>query len=388
VRGVTLDALGALVARTAAVTFAMTWLSVSATAQTITDSDEAVVLVTTYADGRAVHDVVTRDARSAWTPLFPKVASAAPVVGPAVAAVKYVRVLQDDGGVRVAVSVLRGQAHEKEERIAMVIVRNGEPIRVDALAGVGVAPITLTLAPLLPTTLPPPLVRNQTAGLEIASVEVPQSPAPSYQVTVKNVSSQPAVNFHFATYLDDRLASSGNRGNPDSSSIVSPQGTYTFTVSPARIAKPRAAGWSPTAVETIEIAAVLWENGDIEGDAVPMATALSVYLGRAEQLTRGMAILQGAREGTDTRAELRRRIERLSHEPDANLVARLRQRLRNVEGIDEQHVLAACRTAMASARSGMLDDLREAPKADAELRRWLVDIVATYETWRRRLSER
>ena len=122
--------------------------------QQLTEAGDAVVLMTTYTDGRTVHDVVTRTPRTAWTPVFPKLPGSDSVAGkPPVTAIKYRRVLGDDGNITVGVSVLRGQAHEKEQPVATVAVERGTPVIVDALRGVGVAPVTLRLTSLSPTTL-------------------------------------------------------------------------------------------------------------------------------------------------------------------------------------------------------------------------------------------
>src|SRR4029453_11810196 len=133
--------------------------------QQLTEQGDAVVLMTTYVDGRTVHDVVTRSPRTAWTPVFPKLPGSDSIAGePPVTAIKYRRVLGDDGKITVGVSVLRGQAHEKEQPVATVVVERGTPVMVGGLRSVGVAPVTLRVTSLSPATLYPPTVLNRTAG--------------------------------------------------------------------------------------------------------------------------------------------------------------------------------------------------------------------------------
>ena len=353
---------------------------------------EAVVLVTTYADGRTVHSVVSSAARTAWTPLFPKLPGYQPVAGDLpVTAIKYQQVLGDEGAATVVVSVLRGQAHEQEQPVATVVVAPGARVAVDALRNVGVAPVVMTLTSLSPATLYQPQVVNRTAGLDVVNIEVRVDPSPRYEITVKNLSSQPAVNFHIVAYREERRALAGNRGNTDASPIVAPGATYLFTLLPAGGVASKSGGWTPASHDTIEIAAVLWEDGTIEGDPAPMASALSVYIGRATQLARAVAVLKAARSISNPaamRTRLQVQLERLSIEPDENVLAVVRNRLRDLQDVDEQQVIGALRSAMVSARNGILDDLREAPSDALSFERWRGDIVALYEQWESRLARR
>ena len=57
--------------------------------QQLTEAGDAAVLMTTYVDGRTVHDVVTRTPRTAWTPVFPRLAGSDSVAGePPVTAIR------------------------------------------------------------------------------------------------------------------------------------------------------------------------------------------------------------------------------------------------------------------------------------------------------------
>jgi hypothetical protein len=360
--------------------------------QPLTEAGDAVVLMTTYADGRTVHDVVTRTARTAWTPVFPKLPGSDSVAGePPVTAIKYRRVLGDHGAVTVGVSVLRGQAHEKEQPVATVVVERGTPVMVDALRNVGVAPVTLRLIALSPTTLYPPKALNRTAGLDIVSIEVLQEPNPRYEVTVRNLSSQPALNFHVVAYRENRRALAGNQGHRDASPVVAPNGTYSFVLDPARVMRGNSGEWAPASHDSIEIAAVLWEDGTIEGDPEPMAAALGLYMGRAAQLARAIAVLKAVRGFENTqraRLALQGQIERLSIEPDTAALATIRERLRHLENIDERQVIGAVRTGMASTRSGVLDDLREAPDDAIGFQQRLADLLTVYEKWQIRFEGR
>jgi hypothetical protein len=236
-----------------------------------------------------------------------------------------------------------------------------------------------------------PQVTNRTAGLEIVNVDVLVGPSLRYEITIKNLSSQPAVNFHIVAYQENRRSLESNQGNPDASPVVGPNGTYSFTLPRTGGAPTESGGWAPASHDTIEIAAVLWEDGTIEGDPAPMASALSIYVGRATQLARAVAVLKTASSIADP-AAMRRRLqaqfERLSTEPGEDVLAIVRNRLRDLHDIDETQVIGAMRTAMVSARNGILDDLREAPDDALAFQRWLQEILALYEKWQGRLARR
>ena len=141
---------------------------------------DAVVLVVTFADGRVVHHVVTGTPGSSWTPVFPRLAVTEPAAEPLpVTALKHTHVLRGDGTVTVGVSVLRGASREREDAIATVDVAMNQRSEVDALRGVGLAPLVLSLTALTPTTLYVPAVVNRTAGLEVTDVTSFRSRAPA-----------------------------------------------------------------------------------------------------------------------------------------------------------------------------------------------------------------
>ena len=200
-----------------------------------------------------------------------------------------------------------------------MVIERGTPVIVDALRSVGVAPVTLRFTALSPTTLYPPAVLNRTAGLDVVSIEVLQEPNPRYEVTVRNVSSQPALNFHVVARRGDRRALFGNQGHRDASPVIAANGAYSFVLDPAREMRSNSGEWAPTSHDTIEITSVLWEDGTIEGDPEPMAAVLASTWGEPRSW---LARLQCSRQCAALRIPRRRdsrckgQIERLSIEPD------------------------------------------------------------------------
>jgi hypothetical protein len=351
----------------------------------------AVVLVVTFADGRVVHHVVTGTPGSSWTPMFPRLAAAGSAAEPLpITALKHTHVLRDDGAVTVGVSVLRGASREREDAIATVDVAMNQRIDVDALRAVGVAPLVLSLTALTPTTLYVPSVLNRTAGLEVTDVTVVAEPSPRYRITVRNLSAQAAIAFRVRTYRGDRLALSGMQGNKDASSIIDANGTYSFVMKPSSgLSRPE--GWSPASHERIEIAAALWEDGSIEGDAGELTGTLALYIGRRAQLIRGLSALMALgspAEPRQSKAWLAARIEALSIEPDEATADAARSRIQDLAPWDQARVVATLRNAMADTRRGMLDDVRAAPDDGPGFERWLAEIVSSYESAVARFARR
>ena len=323
--------------------------------------------------------------------MFPRLAAAGSAAEPLpVTALKHTHVLRDDGVVTVGVSVLRGAAREREDAIATVDVAMDQRVDVDALRAVGVAPLALSLTSLTPTTLYVPAVLNRTAGLEVADVTVVPEPGPRYQITVKNLSAQAAIAFRVLTYRGDRLSLSGTQGNKDASALIDANGTYSFVMKPSSgISRPE--GWSPASHDRIEIAAALWEDGSIEGDAGELTATLALYIGRRAQLLRGLSALKALRrpaEPRQSKAWLSARIEALSIEPDEDTADAARSRVQDLAPWDQERVAATLRNAMADTRRGMLDDVRGAPDDGPGFEEWLAELVSTYESAAARFARR
>lgn len=355
------------------------------------DRTPAVVLVTEYADGRTVRAVVGGAPRQSWTPMFPRTPSARDSAERLpVRALKYRQVLTENGAVQVDLSVLRGDGHEKEEAVATVLVRRGDRVTIDALRGFGVRPVTLSLTPLLPSTLSQPNVLNRTAGLEVVDIAATDEPGARYRISVKNVSSRPAVNFHFIAHHRGRPALSGNRGHLDSTPLIEPGAVYAFTLEAGREVQGTSGEVVLASHDFIEIAAVLWEDGEVEGDPAPMASALAIYRARAAQLTHGVRILKSsaANNGASSREWLRAQLEAMPTVPDAALVAAVGERLRHFEPVNASQQAATLQAILASVRRGMIDDLDAAPRDRVAFEAWLRDIVVVYERQARRFEQR
>ena len=356
-----------------------------------TEAVDAVVLVTTYADGRIVRHVVTREESLSWTPLFPRMTTWVPAPGAVpVYAINYRKQLVENQ-VRVAVSVLLGVPHQKEEPVATVSLGPGERRIVDQLTDFGVQPVTLSLSSLAATSLYAPTVLNRTAGLDVSEIEVITDPAPKYRVHVRNLSSKGALTFYFRTHHHGRVSLSGQQGHRDGRVLIPPGETHVFDVSGSSAASPTSDGWTPASHDHFEIASVLWDDRTFEGDAEPVASALMLAVGRHMQLSRVTrlvrATIKAPQPPAAAVARLTAQIESLTVVLDDEIRAAGFARLRDVVDNPDEH-FAAAPPGMREVKAGVLSDLRDAPSTPVAFQHWLHEITAQYERRRDRFAQR
>lgn len=367
------------------------WMSVAAQAQQPADGPKAVVLVKTFADGRITRTVVSARKTGSWTPFFPRLKSWTPPPGKApISALRVSHVLTEQG-VLVQVSILRGSPHQEEEQVESVTVRADQPTVVERLRDFGLEPVTFSLIPLDATTLVPPRVDNQTAGLSVENIEMVLDPDPRYRVTVRNLTQKPAIMFFVKTFVADQLTSSGRQGNQDGNALIGPGDAFEFLVSGSSRSNPTASGWSPGSLDAIELAAVLWDDGTFEGEPEHVATSLLLYVGRRAQLRRVVDIMNAAMDPADavkTITRLRTQFEALPVRVDATTREAALERLKMVLSTPPADYEQIIEAALASVRTGALRDVGDAPTSSPAFSQWHREMVAQYNTARANLARR
>ena len=197
--------------------------------QPVTEATDAVVLMTTYVDGRTVHDVVTRTPRTAWTPVFPKLSGSDSIAGePPVTAIDANptrfgrRTAISRGCERSARSGTReGTAGCNGGRRAWDTCHRRRPPQR------GHCPVTLRLTSLSPTTLYPPRVLNRTAGLD-AEYRVTAGTKPRLRSYCEKPIGAGGAEFPCGRVPGGPRALSANQAHRDASPVVAPNGTYSF----------------------------------------------------------------------------------------------------------------------------------------------------------------
>ena len=357
--------------------FAFGWQSPSAEPVAAADAPASIALVTTFSDGRATYQLVSRRSAWSWTPQFPRIASwrlpdgALPIV-----ALKVTRQLVDED-VSVRVSVLRGSSHQQEDEIDTVSLRGRTPVTIDKLRGVGLEPIVLSLVDV--SFEPPflPSVKSVTPELEFSSVEVRSSPYPGYHVTVRNLSQKSIATFTLQTYRGASKALSTVRAGTDGRPAMRPGDSYSFDVNLTGGIVDGTGNWSPTPLDLIEVEAVLWADGTTSGQLPNIAPrAIPGDAGSRITLARAIEILRAAASSSDS---------------GSDMLQRVRAGFEALPTSDDSR-LEAAQASMRATRTTVLEDLRQfegrrsATHEADEVRLWIQSTIQRYESWIRRLS--
>jgi len=345
-----------------------------------------VALVVTYADGRAVSTVIGSRPHRSWTPMFPRIASWQPPprsLSPN--AIQYASSREGDD-VRVNVSVLFGQPHQREEQVGELVVRVGAAVRVIGLRRFGIEPVRLSLSPVGSLALHPPMVENRTAGLTIEQVEPMTGVPPRYRVTVINRSAMAVAAFQIESLRDGRPSLSKREWDSRAMPIVASGERYTFDL-PLSASLVR--GDQPVSTEsldTIVLSSVLWDDGTIEGDLQPGSRARLSHAGQRAQLTRVIRLLEKEREPSATVEGLRCEVMELSIDTNPQTVAQAGDGV-PPGVVPPQDADAIVRAGMQRVKDLVKQDL-DALEDDwgDEAQRRVAGLLAGYRAWRTRLE--
>jgi hypothetical protein len=360
-------------------------LSTGAAAQTppVDPPPATVALVETFADGRTTYELVTSRVGRMWTPYFPRIEGwQQPPNTPPVKAVQFARVLVKES-VRVDVSVIVGPERD-EHYVETVLVQPGARVALNKLRAFGIQPIVLSLADAEPMTPYLPTVVSVSPDVEIADVTLLTAPYPGYRITVRNLSSTPASNFHVQSYRGEEKALSALRRGENGRPVLLPNGgTYTFDLtltSGSGRNLPPGTAWSPRPLDLIEIESVRWEGGAYTGNPpFPLAEGgIEIDAGRRLQLTRIIDIYRRLLGGPDSAPQL---------------LAELRERLDALADSDPDQLRAA-QYSMGATKQAALADLARFQRSPttlhgtSDVRKWMEYTVKRYELWVSRLKGR
>jgi len=356
-----------------------------------------VALVITYADGRAVSTVIGSRPHRSWTPMFPRIASWQPPPGSlSPNAIQYAS-SRDGDDVRVKVSVLFGQPHQKEVQVDELVVRAGEPVRVTALRRFGIEPVRLSLSPVGSLALNPPVIANRTAGLTIEDVAPIAAAPPRYRITVMNRSAVPAAAFQIESFRGGRSSLSKREADPRAMPIVQPGDRYTLDLpisgAPVRDEQPI----STDSLDTIVLTSVVWSDGTTEGEPRSAAQVLLSNVGRRAQLTQVIALLERAavqaqRDSSAALGTFRHRVQTLSI--DSNLHGQAAAVLNRLPAgvVSPPDFDAILRSGMQRVKDLVKQDLdafaATAAGSGESAPRWLARTLADYRAWCARLERR
>jgi len=340
-----------------------------------------VALVETWPDGRTNYELTSPRRATMWTPRFPRVEGyKLPEGTTPVFAVQFVRLLVGRD-IKVDVSVLLGSAQPPGVPVASVVISPGSHVVVDELTKFGVQPVTLSMVEVAPMTPYLPTVVSVSPQIEIANVELLNSPYPGYRVTLRNLGAKGVSNVHVQSYYGQEKALSGLKRTDDGRPLMQPGASYTFDMnltSGGVNGFTTPGTWTPRPIDLIEFGSVRWDDGTYDGNPpFPHVDAIiEGDSGRRLQLRRIVDALKRTLEeptsGLELLASARKRIDALT---DA-----------------EADQLDAAKLAMRSTKAAVRADIarferdqstQPPPSAAIE---WLTSLLKRYEAWLARLS--
>jgi hypothetical protein len=258
-----------------------------------------------YADGRVSTGPVRRTG-GMWTAAFPRIDGADTSRNGLPLTTLDVKHVVDGANVVVTVTLYYGGPGQHGVTVAEVRLPQDEPVRVDELRRYGVEPITLSLVALPPSTAYAPDVFS-VSGQLAARAEAVGGNVSAYRVVITNRSTQPLMWVQFKAYRANRLAILGRPKGKRNLPLIQPNAEYTFQITNSTAGLEAADGsetWQP--LDRIELTALMWQDGMVEGDAATAAEQQRFDLRRAAQIESLLALLRAApgRPLTSLRAEI------------------------------------------------------------------------------------
>ncbi len=351
-----------------------------------------LTLVTAFADGRVTEQAVSIDGLRAWTPFFPRVAGWRDEPGTLPITALNVRATLADTGLHVSLSVLRGPGKEVEEPVAQVVVPLDQTVVVDALRSVGLMPVRFSTTRFATPPLPSPVASSRTTGVLVEAADPTSDPVPTYRITVRNVSDTPVVSFTYDSAVQGRASVTGQRGDPSAVPLMAPGERYTFTLRVPSSTSHGQSFASGTALDAVQVSAVVWADGRAEGDPNRVTNMMAVHRGRLAALTPVVAVLQAdARAGATPEETLRRLQSAITAIPstiDALAVAATLQLLPRAAAAPEGWLKDAMAFGAQDARAHLLAELERQHTASGptvSAQRALEDVRLACDAWLTRL---
>jgi hypothetical protein len=339
-----------------------------------------VALVETWPDGHPNYELTSPRRASMWTIRFPRVEGyRLPEGAKPVFAVQFIRRLVGRD-INVDVPVLLGSAQPPGVPVASVVVSPGSQIVIEELRKFGVLPVTLSMVEVASMTPYLPTMVSVSPLIEIANVELLNSPYPGYRITLRNLGAKGVSNVHVQSYRGDEKALSALKRSEDGRPMMQPGGTYTFdmNLTSGGAHESMVPGtWSPRPIDLIEFGSVRWDDGTYTG--TPPFPHVDVQIER----------------DSGQRLQLRRIIDALTRTlagPGAglSLLATARESIGALADAEPDQ-LDAAKAAMRGTKAVAIADLARferdhSTRPASEVRKWLTSLLGRYEAWLKRMS--
>lgn len=332
----------------------------------------------------------------AWTGRFGRVGTPRPrAAADTVQAVDF-KARQVGGRVELKVGVHVGERFfDRLDEVATYTLAPGETVTASELEAVGVAPFVFKVLRVNDADAAPPLVVNKTRSVEAVVTEFTPTPLPRSKVTLRNLSSKRVRAVELDQEFRGRRRATSMAAEREGRILMEPGGTYERKLA-VTDGQATPSEFIPEAVESIIVAAVIFEDYTYEGEVMPAARARAYDEGERVQLPRVMALVRGAHAAPDAEtaeaaARLRAGVAALGVTAPQSSVDAIMNAYPDLDRSQRDSVRSGVEVSMHRVRRQLLDDLdafekafRAAP-ADNSFKLWLKERQASYESWLSRL---
>jgi len=328
--------------------------------------------------------------RGIWFGRFPRVAGWTEPANSLPLTAVNIKAQQAEEGVRVWVSVFLGKIHEEEKQVSSYVLREGDAITANELAGVGVVPFEFKVVRLAASVANVPEFRSKARSIELVSIQPNFSTIPTVQLVLRNVSTKPAMALEVEIWQGGRPRLTHLEQRKEGEALIPPGGTYEFT---ARLATQAVAGPNGSAPEalpnqTMEIASAVFGDGSYEGDSYKAMAFIGFQKGRKTQLGRVIDLLEKTPNGSFEPSSLKEELTALNIEADPAAIEQLHRQF-------PQEKIENIRTLIQIGMKGMRDEVVMKDLAQFELHSrysganafnlWLASAKQRYQAWLSRL---
>ena len=303
-----------------------------------------------------------------------------------------------ESGIRVSVSVLFGELHEKQKSVGVYTLHEGERIKIQELALFGVDPFIVSAVNFSPTQLDLPEFLSKANSIDYIGIQPTVSLMPAYRIAVRDLSNKNVRALMVRVLKGGQpqmsMLPQGKEGAP----LIPIGNAYEFDVRVATRATPTPTGYAQVTLagQVIEVSTAIFEDGSFEGDTEPALIYAATLRGERIQLARVINLLE--KTTTDSRSDpatkidtLKTDIAMLNLEADPTtaqeVIAAFGQPVRKSPEEIKSAVELGMKTILSHALNMTQQFQLRNPKPDpADVNRWLGNVQQRYENWLRRLG--
>jgi hypothetical protein len=344
-----------------------------------------VVVLLSFADGLKKSLNTGPGRCGMWTTQFPRAESWTPPANQLPINALNFACERTPEGAKVAISVLRGSPHQKEDPVATVHVTAAAPVVVDQpLRAVGILPLTLSLTSTPRPGLAPPTVTIASPRVEWVDAAVVMTPRATYRVIFRNRGDKAVRGMAIEGRRAGQLATSGKRVGPEGTALIDAGGEFTLD-SFVPLGRPAADGSVPMApLDEIVVTAVLWADGSYEGGMAGLEMRVADH-GNRVMLGRVLGELQ---RGSGSAAELRAALTGLPIDVSDSMVDECVSQLGLEPPVRRDRIQPLLRVTLQSIKTHALNELaafERAPQAPGAFEKWVQQTTDRYRRWHERL---